>query len=138
MSDRIIVLQRVIQHRSERPSGLRIWSDGLVERSSSENVPPGPDDRLDRDRELSWTDVQHLTDEQVAALKEVIRRANFFDLPPVLLINYCTEDPGTAIWTVTLDDSTWRVVVFDPRPRRSPALDILNNFLKELLETSAV
>ena len=134
MSERNIVLQRVIHQRAVPPAGLRFWSDGLVQRSADDNPLPGPDDRLDKDRDLSWTDAQQLTDEQVLSLKEAIRQANFFDLPPVMLINYCKEDPGTAIWTVNLDGHNGRVVVFDPRPRRSAELDSLDAFVKTLLK----
>ncbi len=58
--------------------------------------------------------------------------SGFFELQPVLLINYCKEDPGKAIWTVTPDGQTARVVVFDPRPRRSTAIDLLNQAIDRI------
>jgi hypothetical protein len=50
-----------------------------------------------------------------------------------MLINYCKEDPGTAIWTVNVDGQTARVVVFDPRPRRNEALDMLSKQINDII-----
>ncbi len=133
MVDRVVVLQKVIIQRAERPSGLRIWSDGLVQHPMADNPLPTATERLDKERDLKWQDDSQLTDRQVEAIREAIRQASFFDLSPVLLINYCKEDPGTAIWTVNLDGQMARVVVFDPRPRRNAELDRLSAALNEIL-----
>ncbi len=52
MTERTILVQRVINQRTEQPDGLRIWSDGLFQRTAEDNPPPGSMDRLDKDREL--------------------------------------------------------------------------------------
>ncbi len=133
MADRVVILQKVFNQRVERPSGLRIWSDGLVQRPTADNPLPAATERLDKERDLQWQDDRQLTTSQVDAIRQAIRQTNFFDLPAVLLINYCKEDPGTAIWTVNLDGTTACVVVFDPRPRRNAELDRLSAALDEIL-----
>lgn len=125
MPERDILIQYVINQRGERPTGLRVWSDGQVQRCADDNTPPGMTDLLERDRELNWQDEKQIGTEQVEVLRAAIRDSGFFNLAPRLLINYCKEDPGTAIWTVNLDGQTARVVVYDPRPRRSAEIDKL-------------
>jgi len=88
---------------------------------------------LERDRDLKWQAARTLSTEPVEAIKTAIRVSNFFALESRLLINYCKEDPNTMIWTVNLDGQSWRVVVFDPRPRRHPKLDALSKTLDEIL-----
>ena len=132
MTERTILVQRVINQRTEQPDGLRIWSDGLFQRTAEDNPPPGSMDRLDKDRELKCRDIGQLSPKQVEEIRAAIRSSGFFELQPVLLINYCKEDPGTAIWTVTPDGQTARVVVFDPRPRRSTAIDLLNQAIDRI------
>jgi hypothetical protein len=133
MSERSVLLQRITNQRGERPDGLRIWSDGMVQRVSEDNPPPDATERLDVDRELKWQDERHLDPEQVDAIRAAIQDSGFFDLPPRLLINYCKDDPGAAIWTVNLNGRTAHVVLYDPRPRRSPVLDRLSANLDTLL-----
>lgn len=136
MTERAIFIQYAIHQRNEHPTGIRIWSDGLVQRCSAANPLPLPTDNLERDRDLIWEDDQQkkaLTADQLNTLADAVRQSSFFALPPRLLINYCKEDPGTMIWTITLDGQTGRVVVFDPRPKRSPELDILLKILTNLL-----
>jgi hypothetical protein len=125
MPERTILIQYVVNQRNERPTGWRVWSDGQVQRCADDNSPPGMTDLLERDRELNWQDEKQLGAEQVDVLRATIRESGFFDLPPRLLINYCKDDPGTAIWTVNLGGQTARVVVYDPRPRRSAEIDKL-------------
>ncbi len=131
-----ILLQRVTIQRTEQPDGLRIWSDGLVQRSADDNPLPGPTERLDKDRDLKWIDRQRLSPRQVDAIRTAIRNNGFFDLEPQLLINYCKEDPGAAIWTVNLDDQTARVVLWDPRPTRNTDLDLLTGAIDKILAQS--
>src|SRR5262245_540003 len=119
MAERTVLLQYVINQRNEAPRGLRIWSDGAVQRTADDNPPPTATEMLEKDRALNWVDSQALTGEQVETIRQAIRNSGIFDLPPRLLINYCKEDPGTAIWSVNVDGQTARVVVYDPRPRRS-------------------
>lgn len=133
MAERTVLLQRVIIQRNERPDGLRIWSDGLVQRSSDENPLPGPTERLDKEREVKWVDDQRLTAREVDAIRTAIRNSGFFGLEPQLLINYCKEDPGAAIWSVDVGDETARVVLWDPRPTRSPVLDSLAKAIDKVL-----
>jgi hypothetical protein len=133
MTERTVLIQRIINQRTAQPDGLRIWSDGLLQRTAEDNPPPGSMDRLDKDRELKWRVIAQLSPEQVEEIRATIRSSGFFELQPVLLINYCKEDPGTAIWTVSLDGQTARVVVFDPRTRRSSAIDLLNQALDRIL-----
>jgi hypothetical protein len=125
MPEQNILIQYVINQRNERPTGRRVWSDGQIQRCADDNSPPGMTDLLERDRELNWQDEKQIGAEQVDAIRTAIRESGFFDLPPRLLINYCKDDPGTAIWTVNLDGQTARVVVYDPRPRRSTEIDRL-------------
>ncbi len=125
MAERIVVIQYVINQRNERPTGLRIWSDGLVQRCAADAPLPGATERLDRDRDLPWQDTGQLATTELEKVRNAVLQSGFFDLPSMLLINYCKEDPGTAIWTVTIEGRTARVVVFDPRPRRDPAIDHL-------------
>ena len=129
-----LLIQQVVNQREERPKGWRIWTDGLLQRTSDDNPLPGPTDRLDVDRELAWVDVRQLDESQLAAVRTAVEQAKFFDLPPRLTINYCKEDPGAAIWTVNLDGNSARVVVYDPRPKRNAALDALNDLLRDLLK----
>ena len=58
-------------------------------------------------------------------LAVIIQESGFFELEARLLINYCKEDPGVGIWEIELNGQRHRVVVFDPRPRRSPVIDSL-------------
>lgn len=133
MSERTVLIQYVTHQRTVPPVGTRVWTDGLVEKVAPDNPLPSPTDLLERDRDLRWQEDRQLSSDQVEAIKVAILHSKFFDLEPRLLINYCKEDPGTMIWKVTLDGQTWRVVVYDPRPRRSPALDSLNAALAEIL-----
>src|SRR5262245_56991281 len=126
MLERNLLIQYVTHQRAERPIGLRVWADGLVETVAPDNLLPGPTESLERDRDLKWQAKQTLFAQQVEAIKTAIRENKFFELEPRLLINYCKEDPSTMIWTVNLDGQSWRVVVFDPRPRRHPQLDRLS------------
>ena len=131
MSERVVLIQQVTNQRTHPPTGFRIWSDGLVQRAA-DNPPPTETERLDVDRELKWRDETQLNDTQLQAIREAIQQVSFFDLPPRLLINYCKEDPGAAIWTVNLDGQSARVVVFDPRPKRRVELDRLSAALAEI------
>ena len=133
MTERMVLIQCVTNQRTERPTGFRIWTDGLVQRSAPDNPLPGPTERLDVDRNLIWQDERHLDSEQVNAIRDAIYQVKFFELPPRLLINYCKEDPGTAIWTANVEGQTARVVVFDPRPRRSTALDTLSKQIGDII-----
>jgi len=133
MPENIAILQRIINQHNERPDGLRIWSDGLVQRGADDNPPPGLTERLDKDREIKWQDVRQLTVVQVDAVRAAIRSSGIFHLEPILLINYCKEDPGTAIWTVDVDGESTRVVLWDPRPTRSAALDTLTQAIDKVL-----
>jgi hypothetical protein len=128
-----IALQYVVNQRDARPTGLRIYEDGLVQRPAPDNPLPGPTERLDRDRPITWQDDRHLSAEQLQSLYAAIRKANFADLVSPMLINYCKDDPGAAIWDVMLDGQHCRVLVYDPRPRRSQALDDLLAALTELV-----
>ena len=123
MTERTVLVQVVTVQRAERPTGLRIWLDGSVQRGSG--TQPDATELLEKDRTLDWTDSGTLNDDQVNVVSAAIRQGGFFDLEPRLLINYCKEDPGVAIWTVNLDGQTKRVAIYDPRPRRSPILDAL-------------
>jgi hypothetical protein len=131
MAQRIVLVQVVTIQRAEHPTGLRIWSDGTVQRGIGEL--PGPTELLEKDRALDWTDIHTLNDDQLDTVRSIIRQSGIFDLEPRLLINYCKEDPGVAIWTVSLDGQTARVVVYDPRPRRSPQLDRLMQVINGVL-----
>jgi hypothetical protein len=133
MADRTILLQRVIIQRTEPPDGLRIWSDGLVQRSSDDNPLPDPTERLDKDRDLKWEDDQRISAHEVDTIRSAIRNSGFFGLEPQLLINYCKEDPGAAIWTVNVGDESARVVLWDPKPKRSATLEALSGAIDKVL-----
>ncbi len=133
MSERIVIIQCVINQRGERPTGQRIWSDGWVQRCADDAPLPGPTDRLDRDRDLPWQDVGQLTSAELETVRQIVLESGLFELPPTLLINYCKEDPGTAIWTANVEGHTAHVVVFDPRPRRDPVIDRLTSALNGVL-----
>lgn len=133
MTERMVLIQCVIAQRTECPTGFRIWTDGVVQHPTAHNPLPNPTERLDLDRPLDWEDECQLNMDQVNAIRDAIRQVKFFDLPPRLLINYCKEDPGTAIWTVNVDGQTGRVVVFDPRPRRSAELDTLSKHITDII-----
>ncbi|MEP7289045.1 MAG: hypothetical protein ABI947_25095 [Chloroflexota bacterium] len=133
MADDSVLIQHVIYQRTERPVGLRIWADGLVQHAAEDNSLPAPADHLDVDRELAWRDESRLSSDKIKAIREAIRNSGIFDLEPRLLINYCKEDPGTAIWIATLDGNTAQVVVFDPRPRRCAQLDSLEALINQVL-----
>ena len=123
MAERTVLVQVVTIQRADRPTGLRIWSDGTVQHGIGEK--PGQTELLEKDRVLDWTDINILNGDQLATIGTEIAQSGIFGLEPRLLINYCKEDPGVAIWTVNLDGQTARVVIYDPRPRRSPELDRL-------------
>jgi hypothetical protein len=133
MSERTVLIQHVSYERTLPPAGRRIWSDGLVQRTADGNPLPGSTESLERDRELKWEDERQINEEQLETIRVAIRESGFFALPPRVTINYCKEDPGTTIWTVTLDGQTGRVVVYDPRPKRSKEIDLLIKTLKEVL-----
>jgi len=118
-----ILIQYVVNERAAKPTGFRVWSDGRAQRCAESNSQPGPTERLDLDRDLTWTDSGQFDSAQLDAIRRAIRSSGIFDLPPRLLINYCKEDPGTGIWTVNLDGQTARIVVYDPRPKRNTELD---------------
>lgn len=132
--DSPILLQYVINQRGERPTGQRVLQDGTFQVVSADNPFPSAIEPLDRDRPLTWDTRDHLSDEQLAAIKAAILATDLFDLPPKLLINYCKEDPGTGIWSADVDGRTTRVVVYDPRPKRSTAVDSLLATLKALAD----
>jgi hypothetical protein len=129
MTDRHVLIQSVTIQRTEVPKGFRVWSDGAVEHTAPDNALPGPTERLDRDRDLIWQSAGQLTADQVEQLSTAIVESGIFDLPPSLLINYCKDDPGVAIWTVNIDGRVARILVYDPRPRRSAELDKLSAFI---------
>ncbi len=133
MAERVVVIQYVINQRAERPTGLRIWSDGMVQHCADDAPLPSDTERLDQDRDLPWQDVRQLSAVETETVRTIVRQSGFFALPPMLLINYCKEDPGAAIWTATVDGRTARVVVFDPRPRRDPVIDKLTDVLNGIL-----
>jgi hypothetical protein len=128
---RSVLIQHVTHQRTERPTGQRVWSDGLVQRVANDNPLPSLTESLERDKDLNWEDEHQINETQVDAIRHTIRTSGFLELPPRLTINYCKEDPGTTIWTVNLDGQTVRVVVYDPRPKRNPAIDLLIQTLKE-------
>ncbi len=134
MTDPKPLLQCVVNQRDQAPTGWRILHDGVLQHAA-ENPPPAPDDPLANDRALHWRMVRQLDSAAIAAVKEAVVACGFFDLQPKLLINYCKEDPGTAIWTADIDGREARVVVFDPRPRRSVEIDKLSAVLAPLLDS---
>ena len=125
MSESDILIQYVVIERTQHPTGRRILNDGTLQRTTADNPLPGPDDLLERDRALNWTTEQHFSSGTVQAIKKAISDSGVFELPPRLLINYCKEDPGVAIWTVNVDGHQTRVVLYDPKPKRSAELDRL-------------
>jgi hypothetical protein len=125
MTERSVLLQQIVYQRTERPKGFRIWSDGTVQRCAEDNALPEPNERLDRERAVKWEDDRILTPEQLDEIRNSIRQSGILNLPPALTINYCKEDPGAAHWLATVDDQTVRVVLWDPKPRRSPEIDQL-------------
>jgi hypothetical protein len=125
-----LLIQYVVNQRGEPPTGLRVLTDGTLQRPSATNAPSTPTERLDVDRTLTWETMGHLAPEQVARLGAALESSGFFDLPPRLLINYCKEDPGAAVWQANLGGRSATVVVFDPRPRRDPVIDRLLDALK--------
>ena len=131
MAERTVLVQVVTIQRAQRPTGLRIWSDGTVQHGIGEQ--PGPTELLEKDRVLEWIDTGILNSDQLAMIREAIGQSGIFGLEPRLLINYCKEDPGVAIWTVNLDGQTARVAVYDPRQRRSPELDRLWQAINSVL-----
>ncbi len=137
MSERNVLVQYVTYQRTERPTGQRVWSDGLVQQTSDDNPLPGPTESLERDRDLQWIDDRHLSEAQLESLRQAIRESGVVGLPPRLTINYCKEDPGTAIWTINIDGQTVRVVVYDPRPKRSAEIDSLIKALQDALAVSS-
>ncbi len=136
MTDTDVLIQYVIVQRKERPMGKRVLQNGTIQRTSPDNALPDPDELLERDRVLNWQDAGHLAPDQLQAIKAAIVESGFFDLPARLLINYCKEDPGTAIWTANIDGRIGRVVLYDPRPRRSAELDKLLGLLTPILESA--
>jgi len=133
MTERMVLVQCIITQRAERPAGFRIWTDGVVQRPAADNPLPNATERLDLDRSVAWQDEGQLDADEVNTIRDTIHQIKFFELPSRLLINYCKEDPGTAIWTVNVDGQTARVVVFDPRPRRSEALDTLSKSITDII-----
>jgi len=129
-----ILLQYQVNERGQKPSGLRLYDDGRMQRPSPENSLPGATDRLDQPRSLIWVEDRTLNPAQINSVKESIRACGFFGLPAKLLINYCKEDPPAAIWSITLDDFSHQVVVYDPRPKRSKEIDLLLEALEALLK----
>jgi len=125
MTDVTILVQYTVTQREERPSGFRIWSDGRVQRAAESNPLPTPTERLDVERQIEWADVRTLDAAQLEKARLALRTANFAEMPPKLLINYCKEDPGAGLWIVNVDGQSGRVVVYDPRPKRNAALDTL-------------
>src|SRR5258707_9333685 len=88
MTERTILVQRVINQRTEQPDGLRIWSDGLFQRTAEDNPPPGSMDRLDKDRELKWREIGPPRPKQGEEIRAAIRRRGFFQLQPLPVLNY--------------------------------------------------
>ncbi|MCE7946989.1 MAG: hypothetical protein DYG88_06130 [Chloroflexi bacterium CFX4] len=131
-----LLVEYVIQQRSVPPQGFRLLSDGTLLRLTSDNAPPAPTARLDQDRaDLAWQAAGTLSPEALEQARAALQAADLFSLPPVLLINYCKDDPPTGIWQVTLDGQRARIVVFDPRPKRQARLDALLAALEPLLAT---
>ena len=125
MPDSNVVIQCVIVQRNQQPTGWRILTDGRVQRTATDNPVPDPDEILEKDRMLTWLDGRSLSAAEIAEVKTAVEQSGFFDLQPRLLINYCKEDPGTAIWTANVDGHQARVVLYDPKPKRSAELDTL-------------
>lgn len=131
-----LLVEYVIQQRGVPPQGFRLLSDGTLLRPAPENTPPAPTARLDQDRaDLVWQTAGALSPDALEQVRAALQAADLFSLPPVLLINYCKDDPPTGIWQVCLDGQQARIVVFDPRPRREARLDALLAALEPLLAT---
>jgi hypothetical protein len=128
-----VFLEYVINERGQRPGGLRIMDDGEVLQPADSNSPPEPTARLDKDRSVAWETQRRLSAEELETLRTAVQNTKFFELPPQLLINYCKEDPGTAIWKINIGEQSLRVVVFDPRPKRSADIDSILAALKSVL-----
>lgn len=134
MPDRLV--EYVIQQRGVPPQGFRLLSDGTLLRLAPDNAPPTPTARLDQDRaDLVWQAAGTLRPEALDQARAALQAADLFSLPPVLLINYCKDDPPTGIWQVCLAGQAARIVVFDPRPKREARLDALLAALEPLLAT---
>ncbi|GAB4546348.1 MAG: hypothetical protein OHK0023_05810 [Anaerolineae bacterium] len=129
-----ILVQYVVNERNAVPRGLRIDRDGTAYRPAPNNPPPERTARLDRARtDLQWQAVKRLEPATLDSVMAALRAADFFALPPQLLINYCKDDPPAGIWQVSLDGQSAQVVVFDPRPKRNAALDVLLATLEAVL-----
>jgi hypothetical protein len=128
-----VLLQAVVHQRGMQPTGQRILTDGTLQVTTADNPMPGPDDLLEKDRSLSWETVRQLSNADVQALEAAIRQSGVLDLPPRILINYCKEDPGTQILTINLGDHKHRVVLYDPKPRRSVEIDALLRVLNAVI-----
>ena len=120
-----LLIQYVVIERTQHPTGRRILADGTLQRTAADNPLPDPDELLERDRALEWQTERRLSAENIQAVEQAINESGLWELPPRLLINYCKEDPGVAIWTAKVDDRQTRVVVYDPKPKRSPEIDRL-------------
>jgi hypothetical protein len=128
-----IIMQVVVNERGERPNGLRILADGAVQQPTPDTPPIAGGERLDREGKIAWHTLKIIDSAALDRVRDAVRAADFAALPPQMLINYCKEDPGTAIWHVHIDGAHWRVLVWDPRPRRSPALDRLMAALVQIV-----
>ncbi len=133
MPEAEILIQFVTVQRTERPVGQRILQDGRLQRTADDNALPNATEALEKDRDLRWIDIRVLTALQIQAVKDAVVGCGFFDLPARLLINYCKEDPGTQIWTANIDGRKARVVIYDPKPHRSPEVDRLQAALAPIL-----
>jgi len=133
MSDALVMLEYLIVQRGVRPSGQRILSDGTLLKPADDTPLPGEDDLLEKDRPLRWVEVRKLSTEAVEHLSQTVVSAGFFDLEKRLLINYCKEDPGVAIWVAQVGDQKARVVLYDPKPKRNATIDQIEAALKSVL-----
>lgn len=125
MNTAAILIQAVTIQRKNAPLGKRILQSGLIQYTTPDNPRPNDTESLEKDRTLNWTDGELLAAEALAQVKTAIQSSKIFDLPGRILINYCKEDPGTQIWYVEIDEQRTRVVLFDPKPKRSSELDQL-------------
>ena len=132
MTELVVLIQYVLQQRAEPPIGFRIWSDGRAQHCANTSLLD-ISERLDIDRELIWRDDPQLDAAHLQTIRDAIRSSGIFDLEPRLLINYCKDDPGAAIWSVKLNGRTAHIVVYDPKPRRSAELDSLLNAINAAL-----
>jgi hypothetical protein len=128
-----ILIQYVIVQRDQVPTGWRVLIDGRYECTAADNALPTPTEPLDRDRVLTWQTEGSISADQVHIVEAAIRDSGFLDLQPKLLINYCKDDPGVAIWVATVDGQQKRVVVYDPKPKRAAEIDKLRAVLAELI-----